>query len=197
MALLEDKDTVRDGFAKIIGNFGDDYMRSSSLKSAPNITRSMVEKCWNDFERAFEPAQKEAVLKDHACKIFRNLYGSMVSNMGFINSTPAEKLAMAQKLTDHVMNNYSPAASNSKYAEFGDNYYLKNTNVETVMKDTLYTDDKSMLDETQKVVDQAKLDLGIGKMHVDMSKDFREGSTKTTDKIKETGAPVVKNTKEF
>ena len=194
MELMKDKAAMSKDLLGVVGDYGDSFLKDIMKDSLSTNIKSYIKTAWNDFDKASDPAQKEAVIKDFACQTFRILYGSTISNISGVFNTPVEKMVMTQKMTDYIMNTYSPAASNTKYAQFGDNYYLKNTDLETVMQNTFFTDN---IDEVKQAVDQAKLERGIGKVPLDMSKDFREGSTKTTDKIKETEAPTKDKTRDF
>ena len=158
-ALYQDINTVKAKFSEVIGDYTNDMFKNLSTTMAHNLVNKYTDKCWDEFNAAKNEEQKQVVLAEYSKVMFKRMYNNVVQDLNRTKTVP-EKLAMAQKLTDFAMNTYSPVAFNSKYAEFGDVYYLKNTNSATVAKDINFTGSP---EDVVKEIDEAKFNLGIGK----------------------------------
>ena len=119
--------------------------------------------------------------------MFKGMYDHAISIRSY-GKTPAEKLVMTQKLADFVLNTYFPVASNSKYAEFGNNYYLKNTDPETLSKDMFGAFSP---EDLKPALEQARFERGVtSKMPLDTSKDFVDKAHEKASKINNISAPT-------
>ena len=83
---------------------------------------------WDRFNEARTPEAKEMAAREYAVEAFRIAYDSL----GLINYHETEddiaksdRWILAQNIADLMLNKYSPIASSSKYAKYGDGYFSK------------------------------------------------------------------------
>ena len=83
---------------------------------------------WNRFNEARTPEAKEMLAREYAVEAFRSAYDSL----GLINYHETEddiaksdRWILAQNIADLMLNKFSPIASSSKYAKYGDGYFSK------------------------------------------------------------------------
>ena len=84
---------------------------------------SNMKTIWEQFENANDAAAKEKVLANGA----KTLFMSVKSNLSMLQiSTSVDSFDMAQKITDAILQKYSPVALDEKYAQYGKQYFIKN-----------------------------------------------------------------------
>ena len=127
-------------------------------------------------------------MHSHAIKLFKTAYNAIK------NDTPgmsvAEKLVAAQKMTDIMMNIYSPVATNPSLAQYGESYAVQKLYNDNIKELTDFEGDVNELMNTVKV------ELGIGKVKVDFGNEFGEAANDKSAKVDEHNAPVVDNVKQ-
>jgi hypothetical protein len=192
-ALLKDKETVKANLLEVVGDYIEAHDKEHTSFMCGYITKGQAEKCWDAFNKATDEAQKRAVLADYSKKMFKGMYDHAISITSY-GKAPAEKLVMTQKLADFVLNTYFPVASNSKYAEFGNNYYLKNADPETLSKD-MYGEHSP--EELKPALEQARFERGVtSKMPLDTSNDFVDKAPEKAPKINNISAPEKSKSKD-
>ena len=137
---------------------------------------------WDNIN-AQPDADKNAIMEQGAKDTFKTTYE--VINMCSIESTK-DRLVAAQKITDLMMKNYSPAAFNSEYAKYTDNYYMKNASDEELQ-------DVTGLDIISggEIIEEAKGELGIEKEkeHVKFDDSIDSNASQVSEKIEEHKVP--------
>lgn len=183
--LMKDQDALSEQIFNVIGDYGDKFMRNLSKNSVLYSVRNRINNAWNDFKNADTEDEKKEAVQDIAMKTFKTFYNTVVANISTYSNSAVDQIVMTQKLTDFVLNNFSPIASNSKYAEYGNNYYVKNATpkefLDNALKGARYYGKND--EDAKKDLDNAKFELGVGKMSVNTNKDFKEKPTQKTNKI--------------
>ena len=189
--LMKDEDAFSKQIFNVIGNYGDKFMRGVSTASTVSGVKTRINKAWQEFNGADTEEERKEAAQNIALTTFRTFYNTAVANISAYNNTAVDRIVMTQKLTDFVLNNFSPIASNSKYAEYGNNYFVKNATPEEFFKNAMaggmYKGD---VNDAKKDLDNAKFELGVGKMSVNTEKDFKEKSSQKAEKIKEHNVPT-------
>ena len=99
----------------------------------------------------------------------------------------AEKLAAAQKITNMMLVTVSPVASDDKYAQYADNYFLKNATIEDVQKLT------GINENVQEILNEARFELGLdNKLQMDLSDVVNDKQdVQKSEEIKDQDVPVA------
>ena len=147
-------------------------IQSQIIESIRNI--------WDNIN-AKPDADKNAIMEQGAKDTFKTTYD--IINMCGIESTK-DRLVAAQKITDLMMKNYSPAAFNSEYAKYADNYYMKNASDKEIQDFTGYD-----IISGGEIIEDAKVDLGIAKEHVKFDDSIDSNVSQVSEKIEEHKAP--------
>ena len=126
-------------------------------------------------------ADKNAIMSQGAKDTFETAYNALeVSRM-----QSKDRLVAAQRITDLMMNQYSPAAFNTDYAKYSDNYFMKNATDKEIQDLTSFNVINDEYDNLNEFINAAKLDLGIGKVHVNINdsidNDVKEVSARVDD----------------
>ena len=152
--------------------------KESKANSAHRALGMLIGDVWSD--------QKD--MHANAIKFFKATY-NMIRN-----DTPgmsvAEKIVAAQKMTDIMLNTYSPIASNPSLARFGESYAVQKIDNNAIRELTGF---EGNVDELMNTV---KVELGIGKVKVDFGNEFGEAANDKSAKVEEHNAPVVENVKQ-
>ena len=137
---------------------------------------------WDNIN-AQPDADKNAIMAQGAKDTFKTTYE--VINMCGIESTK-DRLVAAQKITDLMMKNYSPAAFNSEYAKYTDNYYMKNASDEELQDVTGLG-----IISGGEIIEEAKGELGIEieKEQVKFDVPIDSNVSQVSEKIEEYKAP--------
>ena len=105
------------------------------------------------------------------------------------NLSTADKIIAVQKITNLWLNTYSPVASDSSYAEYGDNYFVKHADPKALREDPLFYGES--VESLDKALQEAKFELGIvEKLQVNLSAEFSEKPVERSAKVAETQAPT-------
>ena len=99
-------------------------------------------------------------------------------------SDPADRMVAHQKLQDVLLKNYSPAAFNSEYAKYTDNYYMKNASDKEIQDLTGYD-----IISGGEIIEDAKVELGIAKERVKFDDSIDSDVSHVSEKIEEHKAP--------
>ena len=89
----------------------------------------------------------------HVTNMFKNVYKMLGRDMPKMNVN--DKLVAAQKISDVILNIYSPIASNPNLERYGDNYAIKNMYNDDIQKLTDYGEN------IEELVNDVKSELGI------------------------------------
>lgn len=138
-----------------------------------------IKNIWDNIN-AKPDADKNAIMAQGAKDTFKTTYE--VINMCDIESK--DRLVAAQKITDLMMKNYSPAAFNSEYAKYTDNYYMKNASDKEIQDLTGYD-----IISGGEIIENAKVDLGIAKEHVKFDDSIDSNASQVSEKIEEHKVP--------
>ena len=184
--MLKDKNAVEDQIAEVFGNSLDERFKVSINMTIYELANKAIPQCWDKFNAAEDETQKEAILKEYETRVFKSVFNGALGPWGMVKPLP-EKLAMAQKLTNLIMGKYSPATANESYEKYGENYYIQNTDLQTIKKETFAAVSN---DDLQKAVDQAKFDLGIGKIQINANDAVVNNETEKVSKIIEPNEPT-------
>lgn len=186
-ALYKDSNTVKAKFSEIIGDYTNiEQYRSLATLMCTYLVNNFTGKCWDEFNAAKNEEQKQAVLAEHSKEMFVKMYNHVVLGLHFTKSL-SERLVMTQKLTDFVMNTYSPVASNSRYAKYGDNYFIQNADP---VADCSTLESAGSPEEIKQALTQASYELGKGKMSLPLDKEFKENPSKTSEKVQNINVPT-------
>jgi hypothetical protein len=141
-----------------------------------------IRNIWDNIN-ANPDADKNAIMEQGAKDTFKTTYD--IINMCSIESTK-DRLVAAQKITDLMMKNYSPAAFNSEYAKYADNYYMKNATEQEILK----LADLNIISDGG-IIDEAKGELGIEmeKEPVKFDVSIDSNVSQISEKIEEHKAP--------
>ena len=71
----------------------------------------------------------DKVVKDYVGKIFKTAY-EFIDGFAEEKMSTTDKIIEAQKISDILINTYSPVLSDEKYAEYKYNYFVKNASLE-------------------------------------------------------------------
>ena len=193
MELVNDKQAMDAQASQVIGSYIDDKFRTSFNMTINGLVKSAAPQCWDKFNKAESEAQRNDVLKEYTVRVFKSVFNGALGPYSTLKPLP-EKLAMAQKLTNFIMGTYTPAAASDSYKAYAENYYLENTALDAVKKDTFV----QMSDNDLKAaVDQAKSDLSNNRIRLDTNKEFANKDTDVISKIEEIKDPAKVMNKDF
>ena len=170
---------ITNKFVSLMANASNTNANKETKASSVHKTLGMaIGEAWTD--------QKN--MHSHAIKFFKTAYNAIK------NDTPgmsvAEKLVAAQRMTDIMMNIYSPVATNPSLAQYGENYAVQK----------LYNDNIKELTgfegNVNELMNSVKVKLGIGKEKVDFGNEFGEAVNDKSAKVEDLKAPVVENVKQ-
>ena len=128
----------------------------------------------------------EAIEKNMAESAFDFCMG-MYTHTDTFQLDKKDRLVLAQNITNMMINKFSPAAFDEKYAKFGDNYFMNTVSVDQLQTITNIDDRLT----TRSLLVDAKQDLAAGREPLDLSDAF--GKEKNQDKapqIKEGSVPT-------
>lgn len=169
-----------DVFANTLENSG--KSAGDNFKTARTLYQNLVmdiKSTWSFTEN----------MPQHATNMFKKTY--LIINTNAPKMGVSDKLVAAQKITDAVLNTYSPVGSNPKYAQYGDNYGIKRLDDDSIKSLTGYEGNVSEL------ISNVKSELGIIKETVNfVNGEFNENAVDKAEKIEEHSAPVQSKVKE-
>lgn len=123
-----------------------------------------------------------------------NVFISAHTHLGTLKLDFADHLAAAQKITDMMINQFSPVAFDDKYAKYGNGYFLNTADLDKIM---LYskTDDYA---KAHRIFHDAKEDFENGKVRLDLSEYFdeMENDVQKSPKVDEPAVPGKEKIKE-
>ena len=181
---------VVSGFA----GYGTVSAAAKSEKAGPNIlqkiacdlvckdARGRALAMWD----AMNEKTPEAIEKNMAEAAFDCCMG-MYTQLDAFKLDKKDRLVVAQNITNMMINKFSPAAFDEKYAKFGDNYFMNTVSVDQLQT---ITNTEDYL-KTRSLLLDAKRDLAAGREPLDLSDAF--GKEKNQDKapqIKEESVPT-------
>lgn len=194
--LAKDTDLEADMKAQILkwAVKGNEAAAAKSEKTGPNIlqkiacdlvckdARGRALAMWD----AMNEKTPEAIEKNMAEAAFDFCMG-MYTQLDAFKLDKKDRLVVAQNITNMMINKFSPAAFNEKYAKFGDNYFMNTVSVDQLQTITNIDDRLT----TRSLLVDAKQDLAAGREPLDLSDAF--GKEKNQDKapqIKEGSVPT-------
>ena len=140
---------VKDQFVELLANSGAmDAKKDSMANNAHMNLGFKVADAWRDPKN----------MHTHAIDVFKCAYKEIKDHTP--NMSVVQKMVAAQKMTDIMMNIYSPVASDEKLKEFGNNYAVQKMYEFDIKELTGYEGD---IDE---LMSDVKLELGIDKANV-------------------------------
>ena len=165
---LRDSDIIREAFQTGISNAIGKYKENASREAMAGATYFIMSKCIDEFWGNFNKngADKDAVIREGAKKTFAQTYKLIETAQ---DMSIAEKVVAAQKISNLLLITISPAASDEKYAQYTDNYYLKNATPESIKEITGYEGN------AQDLLNEARFEIGIDdKLKMDLSNVVNE-----------------------
>jgi hypothetical protein len=148
-----------------------------------------VHKIKESLENQIEPFWSAPdKMQQNVMNTFKYVYNGIKERTPQMNV--AEKLVAAQKITDIMLNIYSPVGAEKAYAHYGKNFCVQNMNANDVQELTGYEE------SFDKLMTDVKVGLGIVEK-VKFSDDvFGKNIPDKSDKIEKRNIPVVGRTKE-
>lgn len=145
------------------------------------LTVNTIQKSLNkEIERLWNAPEK---MQQNVMNTFKYVYNVIKENTPKMNI--AEKLVAAQKITDIVLNTYSPVGAKAEYAQYSKSFCVQNMNANDVQELTGYEE------SFDKLMTDVKVGLGIVEK-VKFSGDvFDEKMSDKSNKIEEHDAPAV------
>ena len=129
----------------------------------------------------------DKVVKDYVGKIFKTAY-DFIGNWDDGKMSATEKIVEAQKISDIMINTYSPVVSDKKYDEYKYNYFVKNASL-AELQHVLGEDhdvDKIMEDACKELdVEKTKVylpELAEGKNNLEKSEKIKEAPSVSKQK---------------
>ena len=155
------KEAFKDGIANILEKCTDENARISLADNAYTTMAHIADTFWDKFNNATDDKAKETTVQERAKSEFERAYKIIDRAPGM---STAEKLVAAQKITNLILVTVTPVASDDKYAQYADNYFLKNATIEDVQKLT------GINENVQDILNEAKFELGLNnKLQMDLS----------------------------
>ena len=153
-------------FYGMLGEYKDEWMREHAAFNVFNSMRIMSDMLWEEFDGLSgkignvviprTDAEREAYIQNRARIGAENIY----KVIGDSNMTVAQKLIMAQKVANIGLTEFSPVAAYSKYAQYGDNYFINNATPDDIRNLTGYEGD------VNELIHDVKVGLGIEKEQI-------------------------------
>lgn len=163
------------------------FMKRIVFSALNTNLQTAVSNGWRDFSNASNSEQKFAAMQNFAFKVFEEAFYCMAYDIDDL-SMP-EKLAAAQKIANLTLESYTPADKDSKYAEFSDNYFMKNAPTERFKTLAGKVDFQGNLDD---LIRDTKVELGLEKAAMPLpGLSENSGSASKSPKVEET-KPVSK-----
>ena len=137
---------VKDQFVGLISNATNSLSDKKSIAGAAHKSLGMIiGEAWADQEK----------MRAHAIKLFKVSYNALRNNTP--NMSVAEKMVAAQKMTDIMLNIYSPTAIKPELAQYGNNYAVQKMNNDDI-KDFIGHDG-----DVNELMNEVKVGLGLVK----------------------------------
>ena len=137
----------------------------------------------NEIEQLWSVPEK---LQQNVMNTFKYVYNGIKEKTPEMNV--AEKLIAAQKITDILLNTYSPVGAKAEYAQYGKSFCVQNMNANDVRE---LTGSEESFD---KLMSDVKVGLGIVEKVKFSDGLFSENVSVKSDKIEEHNAPTVSKT---
>jgi hypothetical protein len=183
---LRGNESVVDAFKSSISDFlakcTDENLKDQIVSDAYSTMSHIADNFWTKFNQ--NGVDKDAVVIDGSKNAFIHAYNSIAGATGM---STAEKLAAAQKITNMMLVTVSPVASDDKYAQYADNYFLKNATIEDVQKLT------GINENAQEILNEARFELGLdNKLQMDLGDVVNDKQdVQKSEVIKEQDVPFV------
>lgn len=101
----------------------------------------------------------DKIVKDYVGKMFKTAY-EFIDGVADTKMSVTDKIVEAQKISNLLLDTYSPIKSDEKYAEYGDNYFVKNASLEEI-QDIVGTEN-----DIDKIMENVCRELGVEKTKV-------------------------------
>ena len=131
------------------------------------------------YDRAVEHAQamwsaldgkNDAEIDEALAEGARECFLGVYSTMRTYSLNTKERIVAAQKVTDMVINQFSPAAFNDKYAKFGEAHFLNTAH--DVIDAIMSYDNIESFEDARRIVGEAKFEIKENKIRMDLSDVF-------------------------
>lgn len=175
---------VREAFYKEIGAHLE-KCEQGRKEAAVGVVFGMVtttlNEFWGDFTK--DGADKDAVVMNYANRVFNVVHGLIVNEPGM---GAVDTVVASQKIANMMLITLSPIATDDKYAQYADNYFLKNATPEQL------NEVRGFKGNAQEVLNEARFDLRIDdKLQLDLGDAVNEKQdVQKFEEIKEQSAPV-------
>ena len=160
--------TSKSTMPAIIKNMGCDMICKNAIERALEMWSTLNEK---------NPGVVEKNMAESALYFCEGIY----IHLDTFRLDCKDRLVVAQNITNMMINKFSPAAFNEKYAKFGDSYYVNSVSVDRIQNLTNVKD----FYEARNLLLDAKDEVKADKVRLDLSDDFADKSReeKTAPKI--------------
>jgi hypothetical protein len=193
---LRNNRTLTQAIQNQMSEFMDKYKTPNTNFVAFGLHKD-VDRFWltfSDAKNEKDESKMQRSMKEYSINIFESVYAS-TQDMAGENLSTADKIIAVQKITNLWLNTYSPVASDSSYAEYGDNYFVKHADPKTLREDPLFYGES--VESLDKALQEAKFELGIiDKLQVNLSAEFSEKPVERSAKVAETQAPTKTQVRE-
>ena len=108
------------------------FMKTMAFKAWKTEIKTILPTNWENFAKATKQDQKNAAMREFAFNMFKTSFNSIAYDIDDLSIT--EQIVAAQKMTDAALKAYTPADSESKYAEYSDNYFVKHATIDDFKK---------------------------------------------------------------
>jgi hypothetical protein len=193
---LRNNRTLTQAIQNQMSEFMDKYKTPNTNFVAFGLHKD-VDRFWltfSDAKNEKDESKMQRSMKEYSINIFESVYAS-TQDMAGENLSTADKIIAVQKITNLWLNTYSPVASDSSYAEYGDNYFVKHADPKTLREDPLFYGES--VESLDKALQEAKFELGIvEKLQVNLSAEFSEKPVERSAKVAETQAPTKTQVRE-
>lgn len=145
------------------------------------MVTTTINEFWGDFTK--DGADKDAVVMNYANRAFNVVHGLIVDVPGM---SAVDTAVAAQKIANIMLITFSPIVTDDKYAQYADNYFLKNATPE------MLNGVRGFKGNAQDVLNEARFEIGINdklQMNLDDAVNDKQDIQKS-EVIKEQGVPV-------
>lgn len=142
MIKLKDKKIIAD----VVAVFSDILSKTDNSSQTGVLEKDIYRKMIMDFRMLWTEKEK---MDKHVTSMFKRAYDSLPK------MDTAEKLVAAQKMSDLVLNTFTPVGFEKAYEKYGNNYVIQNKNSLDIKNLTKYEGD------VDELINNVKVELGI------------------------------------
>ena len=155
-----------------------------------NTTIERAKETWDTVD-----GKSDAEINQQMHRVAVDFFIGVHSGLLTFSLDQKDRLVVAQRITDMMLNQFSPIAFNDKYAKYGDNYFMNQTSPDMIQSLASAPD---FLTARQLLLD-AKEELATGKIKLDLSSQFDEKANDQdkSPRVKEENVPTKNYSKDI